>query len=455
MMNRVSILSGGLLIATLLALPTACARKTAEVSRLRVPWERGSYFPEWRSARSRKVIEFKRDPAKSDEENGARLAEAIKALKPGQEFRIGPGRYSVNRWFDVVLRGTRRKPIRIVAADMKKRPVITRPNAKQNVINIGIKGKSEFLVLRGLEIAGGSTVLKIYQGENVWIDQCLLHGGKAVGLGAHSNDTRLLYITRNEIRNMGKDGGTGEGMYLGNHGGEFGMSYSVVAFNHVHHTAGSQGDGIEVKQNSYNNWIVENHVHDCRYPCIIAYGTGGKGVNLIERNVAYRSGDAVIHVQGDAVIRNNLVFNKGWGFHSKDHVAKSRNLTFVHNTIITEKTGCHLSGWNGREKMVFANNAVYSKTGAAVDFPKGSEGVTFKGNVVVGAVQGIEGGWVKGRGLEDFADVTWDGKKRDATPAKGSVLIGAADPAYAVERDMSDTKRREPPCAGACTSGER
>ncbi|MHC4914945.1 MAG: right-handed parallel beta-helix repeat-containing protein [Planctomycetota bacterium] len=428
------------LFAALLFVPAGCAR---------LPWERGSYYPSWRGSPSRRVITFQRDATASDEENGARLAEAIQGLKAGDELRIGPGKYSVNKWFDVVLKGTARAPIRIVAADPERRPVITRPDTRQNVVNIGIKGRSEHLLLRGLEITGGSTVLKIYRGENIWVDGCLLHTGVGVGLAALSNDTRFLYITRNEIRDIGIGGGTGEGMYLGNHGGKWGMSYSTVALNHVHRTAGSQGDGIEVKPNSYNNWIVANTVHDTQCPGIIAYGTGGRGINLIERNVVYRSRDALIQIQGDAVVRNNLLFNAPQGLHSKDHVGKTRNLRIVHNTILNARTGCELRSWNGREGLVFANNAVYSRDAEAVLFSGGSAGVIFKGNVVRGTVEGIEGGYVKGRGLEDFAGVSWDGAKRDARPASGSALVGGGDPEFTVERDMKGRARPERPTAGA------
>ena len=64
-------------------------------------------------------------------------------------------------------------------------------------------------------------------------------------------------------------------MYLGANEGEFIMSESVIALNHIHDCRGSQGDGIEVKQGSWGNLIAENDVHDTQYPCITVYGTAG------------------------------------------------------------------------------------------------------------------------------------------------------------------------------------
>jgi len=63
----------------------------------------------------------------------------------------------------------------------------------------------------------------------------------------------------------------------------FGLSHSERPAPYFNHCGGTQGDGIEVKQGSHHNWIYSNHVHDTRYPCILVYGTGGKGLNVIEQ----------------------------------------------------------------------------------------------------------------------------------------------------------------------------
>jgi hypothetical protein len=212
------------------------------------------------------------------------------------------------------------------------------------------------------------------------------------------------------------------------------MSYSVVAANHVHDCGGDQGDGIELKQGSYNNWIVDNHVHDTNYPCIITYGTAGKGINVVERNICYRSRDNTMQIQGEAIIRNNVIMaGRGAGFASTDHQGKTRDLQVIHNTIITQGRGANLSSWNGRENMVFANNAVYCQRGPAIRFPKGCARVYFRGNVVFGSVEGVRSGFVKGRGLQDFQQATWNADKRDVTPSKGSALFGKADAKFALD----------------------
>ena len=79
-------------------------------------------------------------------------------------------------------------------------------------------------------------------------------------------------------------------------------------------------DGIKLKQGSWGNLIAENRVHDCDYLCITVCGTGGKRQNVIERDICYRRRDSVMQVQGEAIVRNNLLIDgKNAAFNSTDH----------------------------------------------------------------------------------------------------------------------------------------
>ena len=347
----------------------------------------GSYDPPWAGVAPSETVTLTYDDGESSETNGAALAGAVAALELGQKLAIGPGTWSVNRWWNVALRGTAEAPIWIVAADPSQKPVITRPDTGQNVMNVGASGSpSRYICFRHLEFTGGDDLIKIYDAANVWIDRCYIHDGDGVGIAANSADTEYLYITRNEIDDPGNPHDTAEGMYLGaNHAAQI-MRYSIVALNHVHDCYGQQGDGIEVKEGSHDNWIAENHVHDTNYPCILIYGTGGRGTNVVERNVLYRSNDNTLQVQGEAIVRNNLILAGATGFGSHDHQGQTRDLVFVHNTIVCANRGANLSSWNGRTGMIFANNAVYCRDGASIRFPNGSADVGMAGNVVVRSV---------------------------------------------------------------------
>jgi len=231
-------------------------------------------------------------------------------------------------------------------------------------------------------------------------------------------------------------------MYLGANNGQFIMSESVIALNHIHDCQGDQGDGIEVKQGSWGNLIAENDVHDTQYPCITVYGTAGKPVNIIERNLCRRSADHAMQVQGEAIVRNNILISaKGSGFASTDHQGKTLNLQVLHNTIINTGTAFNGSSWNAREGMILANNILYSRDKNALNFPNGNAGVTITGNIILGT--GPKQGTSPGRGLEDFVSLTWDGTKHDATPT-AQAPFDRADAKYLQVTDFTGSPRTKP-----------
>lgn len=369
-----------------------------------------AYDPGWAAVIPKRVIQHA-------ESNGTALVKAVEALEPGDRLEIAAGTYSIPQMWDVRVSGTAEAPIWIVAAE-GARVVITRPDEKQNIINIGQAGAVSHLCLRGIEFTGGSHGMRLGHCSEVWIDQCHIHHTGQVCLSANSADTRRLFLTRNHIH----DGnGHGEGMYLGGNHASFTMSESIIALNHIHDCRGDQGDGIEVKQGSWGNLIAENHVHDTNYPCITVYGTGGKPVNIIERNLCYRSGDSVIQMQGEAIVRNNiLIAGKHSGLASTDHQGRSLHLQVLHNTIVNTATAFSGSSWNAREGMVLANNILYSKEQNALNFPNGSEGVTITGNIVSG--HGPKDGCHPGRGIQDLPGLTWNADKTDAAPAADAPL---------------------------------
>jgi hypothetical protein len=369
-----------------------------------------SYEPTWASITPKRVIQH-------TDQTGASLVKAVEALKPGDKLEIAAGTYSVERMWDILVSGTADAPIWIVAAKEAK-VVITRPDNQQNVLNVGQSGPVIFLCLRGIEFTGGSHGVRLGHCSDVWLDQCHIHHTGQVCLSANSADTQRLYLTRNHIHH---GSGHAEGMYLGANNGDHIMSESVIALNHIHDCRGDQGDGIEVKQGSWGNHIAENHVHDTNYPCITVYGTAGKPVNVIERNLCYNSADNVMQVQGEAIVRNNVLINgAGSGFSSTDHQGKTLNLQVIHNTILNGAHAFRGGSWNGREGMILANNILYSRDANSLHYANGNVGVITSGNVVFGG--GPKDGCVKGRGLEDFPNVSLDGSKHDATPAADAKL---------------------------------
>jgi hypothetical protein len=392
-----------------------------------------AYAPPWSIAEPTAVLSLAWDGNLSATQNGAALKAAALALQPGQRLELGSGTWSVDSFFSLDLAGTAQAPIWIAAASGAT-PVITRPDGNQNALNVGANLEARYLVLQGLEVTGGDTGIKIFRASQVWIDGCEIHDTLGAGIAANTFDNANLHLTRNHVHHTA---GTAEGMYLGANYGASVVHHSVIAHNHIHDTFGDQGDGIELKQGSYANLIVENEVHDTKYPAITVYGTDGLERNVIERNVCYRSQDNVMQVQGEALVRANLIVGGAQGFQSHDHQGTSMHLEVVHNTIVSQNRGANLADWNGRPGMVFANNAVYSQTSQAVVFGSGSLGVELAGNVAFGPVVNAATGFAAGNGLSDFAALSWDATSLDATPGATGALIGMADLVWLFEQDLA------------------
>ncbi len=374
--------------------------------------------------------------------NGATLKSAVLALTAGQRLVVHEGTYYIGSYFGPTLNGSYGAPIVIERSGADTVEVSS--DVSHNILELW----GSYVIIRGFTFTGGSMGIRLHACDHVWMDECHIHHTDEAALTANQDDTHHIYITNNEIDHIG---GSAEGMYLGANWAAVIMHSSFIIGNHVHDTYGTQGDGIELKQGSWGNLIADNLVHDCNYPCIIVYGTGGMPQNVVERNICYNSGDNVLQVQGEAIVRNNLLINGGaHGIHSHDHQGSTTNLQVVNNTIITPGTAAHFSSWSGRENMVFANNACYSQSGVAISFPGGSAGVTVTGNVFLGSAGGLTGGYVVGNSLEaDFVDVSYDATRRNARPTEMSALVGVADPAYMPANDITGAARTGGAVAGA------
>lgn len=452
MKTRVNRLDRHAAVLAVVLVSVACSTGSAQAPT--PAWLPTSYYPAWQAVVPQRVIPFTYDGNQTSAQNGLNLAAAVQGLQPGDALLIGPGTYSVVsvpvKW-DVTVQGTASAPIWIVGADPNRKPVLTRTDTRQNLMNVGESAPTRFVCFRHLEFTGGDDLIKLYHCQDVWIDQCHIHHGDGVGIATNSRDTERIYITRNEIHHPGNAGDTGEGMYLGANNGARIMRDSVIALNYVHHTAGgTQGDGIELKQGSYRNWIVGNIVHDTRYPGILVYGTGGVAENVVEGNVVYDSLDNGMQVQGEALVRNNLVVNAAFdAFHSRDHQGQSTNLTVVHNTFVNRGRAVDLSNWNNRPGMVFANNVAYSRDQNAIRFRSGSGGNVVAGNVVLGAVTGSATGYASGVGLGDFVGLAWDASALDARPAPGGSINGRGEAVHRVSVDLAGAARSLPVDPGA------
>ncbi len=361
-------------------------------------------------------------------------------LAPGDEVVLGGGVYSTFSWLPMGHQGTAEEPIVIRAADGAS-VVITKSNANQN--NIDIMG-ARHLILRGLEITGGSTAIRIQKNGDgdhakfVTIENCHIHhtGENAITCNHVDQTYEGMIFRRNEIDHTS---GHGEGFYLGSNYNASQFYNGLIQGNYIHdlipNTDYFQGDGIEIKDGSYNNIVRDNVLINTNYPGVIVYGTNGHDRNVVERNVIINCGDNGIQAAADAIVRNNIVYNSASdGIHSHHHQGGiPGNLTIAHNTVIQPYGGDTVAissdvPTSGPIEVV--NNAVYNGGGGGI-------------SLYVPAI--VSGNVVSGSLAADFGDVAnWD-----FFPVPGSAVIAAGDAAYAVADDFNGTPRDGSLDAGA------
>ncbi|MBT3636380.1 MAG: chloramphenicol resistance protein [Opitutae bacterium] len=377
-------------------------------------------------------------------------------LRAGDEVILGAGTYSNGRMLELSHVGTKQKPIVIRAAD-KARVVFHRPDARQNTFNLA---GTQHLTVKGLEITGGSTAIRIYkQGSRmakfVTLEALHVHhvGGPAVTCNHTGNLYEGMIFRRNHIHHTS---GHGEAFYLGSNSTPDGKTqtqffHGIIDGNYLHDLNGpkvSQGDGIELKDGSWGNLVRDNVIHDVKHPGIIVYDADGKEPNVIEGNLIFNVADNGIQVAADAIIRNNLIFNcKGTGIYSRDHQsAVVGNLKILHNTVVNKgKTALRLiAPAKGKYSgpILIANNAFYA--GVAMQIP-GKGFVTFAGNAGQGSISGRKFGQAEWKGHGNLIrDLT-----KNLYPRFGSILIGAANPKYSANKDFERRLRDSSRDSGA------
>jgi hypothetical protein len=368
------------------------------------------------------------------------LEAAWNALAPGDELVLRGGMYVVSGRFGVSAAGTEAEPIVIRAKD-GERPHVHRDGADQNLVDID---RAEYVTLRGIEFSGGSAGIRISAARFFTIEACEIHGTADVALRA--NDDGALYDTlRIAFNHIHHTSGTGEGMYLGCNGDACRLANSVIEGNYVHHTNGpsiEQGDGIEIKEGSYNNVVRDNVVHDTNYPCILTYSTAGNGApNVIERNLLFRCGDHAIQSAADAIIRNNIILGAGSdGIAMQPHQAGAPdNLVVVHNTVL-DADGAALSVRSATGSVLIANNALFTSGATALLLSGAQDEVTVIGNVGAGSSPGT--GFTTATLEAAFAAAHFDGEPPiDLFPKAGGPLVGSGELEHVIADDFNGTPR--------------
>jgi hypothetical protein len=227
-------------------------------------------------------------------------------------------------------------------------------------------------------------------------------------------------------------------MYLGCNGAACSFSDSIIERNYVHDLGGSQGDGIEIKQGSWGNVVRDNVIVRAIYPGITLYSfeaMAGRMPNVIERNLVWGSMDNGIQVTGRAIIRNNIVGGAAAsGIASQPNMDTPTEVQILFNTVVGAGDSCvRASSWDTGTGFVIANNALYCEGARAIRIASASS-ATVVGNVGLGAVEGVTGGFTMGTSLA--ADLGTMTTMARVYPPAGSALLDAADASQSVSDDF-------------------
>jgi MYXO-CTERM domain-containing protein len=363
------------------------------------------------------------------------LVSALRQLNAGDEVVLGGGTYNLQSRFEISGQGREDAPIIIRAAEGEI-PIITRPDARQNTINIQ---DSAYLELVGIEVTGGSHGIRIGNSNFITLRNLHIHHTGEVGVSANfrGESYQGMHFVGNHIHHAG---GHGEAFYLGCNDAECAFFDSVIEGNYIHDLIDgtAQGDGIELKYGCYGNIVRDNVIHGTRYPCIIVYGAPNNVQNIIEGNVMWDCGDHGIQVAADTRIVNNIILGAAQdGIYSRQHQGGvPGNIEILHNTVINNRNAIRIAGIVG--PITVANNALYSANQNAIRVEGDTAQLTATGNVGQGGLQGISEGFDdSGDRNTDFADLGG----QDVFPAADSALIGAADAEYVVAMDFNGVDR--------------
>lgn len=363
----------------------------------------------------------------------------VNALQAGDILELTSGTYTVTSRFGVTLNCTATLPC-IIRAKAGHSPHVNRPNGSQNIMDIE---NSQYVTFKGIEFSGGSRGLRLNDSSFISLIDNHIHDTGDAAITA--NDTNATYEGLKFIRNHIHDtNSTGEGMYLGCNNNRCQVFNSLFANNYIHHTNGatvSQGDGIELKEGSYNNIIRDNVIHDTGYPCLITYSTVGNGAaNILERNVMWACGDHAIQSAADTIIRNNIILGAAFdGIRGHPHQnGIPSNLEITHNTILNSNgSAIRINSINGA--ITIANNAIYAQNGAAIRLSGTLTNVNVINNVGQGSLVGIPTGLdTSGNLASDFINADFTGVlPQDVFPKAGSLLINSADTSYNADDDFN------------------
>jgi len=350
--------------------------------------------------------------------------------------------------------------ITITGALGEARPRLIYYGTGKNMIDI--TGTTDHVRVQHLEIIGGSMAIRFYGTvDHIAVEDVHCHDNPDGGInlsGVWRGDD--VVIRANYLHHIGS-----ECMYIGSNGGQ-GVSNALFEHNVMHNISSSgpaHGDGIELKYPCHSCIVQDNVIGGTVLPGVLTYGTGRRewaSANIIRRNAIFRSLDAGIQSQSEAIIENNVIFdcpNRGIAIHynAANPSPETSYLRIVNNTVFVSdaymdwgQVGLQVTDLVG-SPIIVANNAFWAPSldhSQAIDI-SGDVPVdaVFAANYYHGNVIGIEGlaGFIEGQVADqEFANIDLTPGAVDLYPKPGSSFIDAGDNAWAPADDYNKLTER-------------
>ena len=386
------------------------------------------------------------------------------SLSAGDVVTFDDGTYELAGSLDWTGTGTAASPIKLVAkAGAHPKLELTDGSYVARIHD------AAFLEVHGLAFSGSQARLddggwfegvSIADSSDITLEDVVIHDTHATALALDGNNKNLT-IHRVEIYGVVDDNGIGLGCW----DASCWTQDSTISECFIHDLPG-QHDGIVMDAGTQNVTVTDNVIETIGYRGIQAMGTEFGKPNVIEGNAIWGTQEDGLYLAGAAIVRNNLIFDiDGHGIRSTDDDGNLADQVIAFNTVYgTTDWGVYLSGWAGKDGMVFASNAVTNTTGRAFHADDGEldDGNHISNNVLSGYVDGIGGAGsdtgVTDAQKDDFAPGQGDGDYEDVAtydyyPSATSVLINAADATsegWVPTRDFNGANRDgEAPDVGA------
>ena len=345
----------------------------------------------------------------------------LATLPAGSVVEVEAGTYNSPGNAPMTWNGTAAAPI-IVRAAANTRPVLVNTPG-----NNGLDLYGAYFTLQGFEMTGGDMGVRLGGVNHVTLEDLYIHD--VVDEGITCNRTSMscdsLELRRIEVGPTGNTM-TGNAITLGCSDQTCGATNAVVEGCYFHDLMGSGGAGLSVWKHS-GVTARDNVVYTAAGPGIVLQQTASSGRDTLERNLLWNIDDNAIQVEGQVIVRNNLIIGgTSDGVHSRMELSTApTNVDILHNTITGPGGDCiHGLNWSG-SAYVLANNAMAC----------GTSNVVVTGSPVESADLTVMG-----------SDV---GTLPNAYPTAGSALVDTGDATHSAVDDFNATTRSGTPDIGA------